>query len=49
MTEREINTVAKTTDQALVLFIYENYRNSPVLGFPSGTELKTVLTGHVGF
>ena len=44
MTEGEINTVAKTTDQALVLFIYENYRNSPV-----SPELKTVLTGHVGF
>ena len=36
VTEREINTVAKTTDQLLFLFIYEDYSNSPVLGFPRG-------------
>ena len=49
VTEREINTVAKTTDQPLFLFTYEDYSNSPVLGFPGGIELNAVSTAHVGF
>ena len=43
------NTETKPTDQPLLLFTSEHNSNSPVWGFPWGTELKTVSTGHVGF